>query len=135
MCVSVTGRSNNSQTSHDCTEPSPAPSPILLLLLGNYHLGYTLYMRLYPCKPSHFGCYDNPGLRNGLVPPSACVRVLAVGAHTWDCVCLPSLWAFFLFIYFPPVVITSRGCSRKDTDDWQSCRERRNLQSCNHATF
>lgn len=28
-------------------------SPLIPLLLGNYHLGYALRMRLYPCQPSH----------------------------------------------------------------------------------
>lgn len=42
-------------------------SPLIPLLLGNYHLGYALHMRLYPCQPSHFGFHSNPAPSNGAV--------------------------------------------------------------------
>lgn len=42
-------------------------SPLIPLLLGNYHLGYALHMRLYPCQPYHFGFHGNMPLSNRAV--------------------------------------------------------------------
>lgn len=75
---------------HWPTVASGPYSPLVPLLLGNYHLGYTLHLRLYQCQPYHFGFHGNPAPSNGAVRlrrdkwcASICV---CVWVYTFDCV-------------------------------------------------
>lgn len=52
---------------HWPTIASDPNSPLVPLLLGNYHLGYALHMRLYPCQPYHLGYHSNAAQSNGAV--------------------------------------------------------------------
>lgn len=62
------------------------------LLLGNYHLGYTLYMRLYPCQPSHFCCHGNPAPSDGAIGRDEWLTSVRPLGYTWwrgvyECLC------------------------------------------------
>lgn len=72
---------------HWPTIASNPNSPLVPLLLGNYHLGYALHMRLYPCQPYHFGFHGNPAPSNGAVRLWRDKWLVSV------CVCVPaSVW-------------------------------------------
>lgn len=64
-------------------------NPSITLLLGNYHLGYKLHIKWYPCQPYDCGFYGNLSESKGA--GSLCKSKQVEGCFfTSECVCCSS---------------------------------------------
>lgn len=91
-------------------------SPLIPLLLSNYHLGYALHMRLYQCQPSHFGFHGNPASSNGVVRlwgdkwlASVCMCVSLLCVSVWMSTLVIAVSVFVCVCSF---LFQCHGCHR-----------------------